>query len=158
MDVTANSTSRSVGTEALDQLETEMSVLARRLEHAARRAGPRRRLDRAGYLLARTLDRHGPTTVNQWAQRLGLDGSTVTRQGAALAERGYVRRSADPSDGRAVVLTLTAAGRREMEAVRQVRLRRLGQTVSDWPVDDVRTLAVLLGRLNQSLVTPDTDR
>ena len=138
--------------DALEHLETEMAVLARRLEHASRRSDTYRRLDRAGYLLARTIDDVGPTTVNHLAALLGLDGSTVTRQVAVLAAGDYVRRAPDPRDRRAVVISLTAAGRREMEAVRRTRLRRLDQSVSDWSSDDVQTLADLIDRLNHSLV------
>jgi DNA-binding MarR family transcriptional regulator len=138
--------------EALELLETEMAVLARRLEHASRKSDTYRRLDRAGYLVARTIDVNGPTSVIQLAQLLGLDGSTVTRQVGALASRHYVERHRDPHDGRAILVSLTEEGRREMEAVRVARMRRLDQSVAEWSPDDVQTLAELLERLNDSLV------
>jgi len=137
---------------ALDHLETEMAVLARRLENASRRSATHRRLDRAGYLLARTIDSNGPTSVNQLAQLLGLDGSTVTRQVTALADRGFVDRRRDPNDGRAIVVSLTGSGRREMKSVRVARMGRLAQSVAEWSPTDVATLADLLERLNDSLV------
>jgi len=148
---TPNRSSESDRSDAIGHLETEMAVLARRLEQAARRSATRFRLDRAGYLLARTIETEGPTSVNRLAQLLGLDGSTVTRQVATLTEKGFVTRRQDPSDGRSIVLTLTATGRREMEALRTARRRRLDETVADWPAEDVQTLATLLERLNTSL-------
>lgn len=140
--------------DALDHLETEMAVLIRRLEHNARRAAAHRELDRSGYLLARTIDASGPISVNQLAQLLGLDGSTVTRQVTPLVERGFVERTSDPTDRRSIVLTLTTDGRRAMEAARRVRVARIDQLVAEWPSDDVATLAVLLERLNGTLSAP----
>jgi DNA-binding MarR family transcriptional regulator len=137
--------------QALDGLEAALAVLARRLEQASRTSELHRRLDRAGYLLARTLDLVGPIGVNELALHLGLDGSTVTRQATALVDRGFVSRRPDPTDGRAVLLSLTAAGRREVERVRAARLARLRETVADWEPVDVSTLATLLDRLNRSL-------
>src|SRR4051812_26042128 len=101
---------------AVAHLEPQLAVLARRLEHTSRRSATFRRLGRAGCLLARTIEAGGPLTVNRLAQTLGLDGSTVTRQVAALADRGFVNRRPDPDDGRAIVVSLSPAGRREMEA------------------------------------------
>lgn len=139
---------------ALDHLETEMAVLIRRLEHNSRRASTEQELDRSGYLLARTIDASGPISVNQLAQLLELDGSTVTRQVTPLVERGFVDRTSDPTDRRAIVLTLTAAGRREMEATRITRVKGLEQIVTEWPSDDVAMLAALLERLNGTLISP----
>jgi len=137
--------------EALDALETQIAVLARRLEHASRRSAPHQPLDRAGYLLARTIDEHGPSSVNRLAQLLGLDGSTVTRQVATLVDGGFVDRAADPRDGRAAVVSLTTTGRRGMEQVRSRRTERIGGSVESWSTGDVATLAELLDRLNRSL-------
>jgi DNA-binding MarR family transcriptional regulator len=142
--------------DALDRLETEMAVLTRRIEHASRRSELYRDLDRAGYLLARTIDDVGPASVNQLAVALGLDGSTVTRQVAALEAKVLVERHADPDDGRVAIIELTGAGRQAMQVVRAARAERLDRAVHDWSADDVGRLAVLLARLNRSLAVTTT--
>lgn len=62
--------------------------------------------------------------VQQGAQRsqtlsaqLRLDKSTTTRVVDALVRKGYVERTPDPDDGRAVSLRVTDAGRRLYEQI-----------------------------------------
>ena len=49
-------------------------------------------------------------TQEEIAEITGLDKATVARTAAALEERGFVHRSADPADRRVNRLCLTAAG------------------------------------------------
>jgi DNA-binding MarR family transcriptional regulator len=51
-------------------------------------------------------------TMNELAQLLGLDKSSVTGLVDRAERRGFVRRAASTSDGRAVLVKLTATGRR----------------------------------------------
>jgi DNA-binding MarR family transcriptional regulator len=132
-------------------LEWELAVLTRRIETAGRRAELHRDLDRAGYVLARTVDALGSPTVGELAERLGLDGSTVTRQLDTLEARGFVEREIDKVDRRARVVRLTAAGRRAVQRSRAARRQRLDGALSDWTIADVQTFSRLLRRFNQSL-------
>jgi DNA-binding MarR family transcriptional regulator len=54
----------------------------------------------------------GPTTLNALAGELYLDKSTASRTVDALEKKGYVVRSADPGDARALKIEITAGGRR----------------------------------------------
>jgi MarR family 2-MHQ and catechol resistance regulon transcriptional repressor len=54
----------------------------------------------------------GPMGLNALAGALALDKSTTSRAVGSLEERGYVKRSHDPADGRAVRIEVTAKGRR----------------------------------------------
>jgi DNA-binding MarR family transcriptional regulator len=137
--------------DPLDLLEWALAVFTRRLEQAARRSELHGELDRAGYLLARTLDDAGPITVNELAEHLGLDGSTVTRQISALERRGFVERAVDPDDRRSRILQLTPRGRRTMRSVRDARRQRIGDAVDGWSADDVATFGRLMDRLNHEL-------
>jgi MarR family transcriptional regulator, 2-MHQ and catechol-resistance regulon repressor len=56
--------------------------------------------------------RRGPCGLNELAAELCLDKSTASRVVAALQRKRYVARAPHPEDGRAVVLTVTPAGRR----------------------------------------------
>jgi DNA-binding MarR family transcriptional regulator len=134
-------------------IETEVAVLMRRGE-ATRRAlpvAPHRALDRAAYLILRHLEVAGPLNVSVLAAALHLDGSTVTRQVAALLRDGLVSRERDPQDRRGAVIAATPTGLSRMSAVRKAREQLYAQMLAGWSEEDRRTLAALLHRLNQSM-------
>src|SRR5258708_3108859 len=118
--------------DSLDVVETEMAVLARGLEGLHRRSELYRDLDRAGYLIARTLERTGPVSINGLASALGLDATTVTRQVATMEDGRLVLRRPDPNDGRVSLIGLSQNGRRTMRAVQVARRERIANLLSDW--------------------------
>jgi DNA-binding MarR family transcriptional regulator len=63
----------------------------------------------------------GPATPGELAEIERVAKPTMTRTVAALVERGLVARAADPGDGRAVILSLTPAGRHTLAATRAKR-------------------------------------
>ena len=63
--------------------------------------------------------RRGPSGLNELAAELYLDKSTASRVVAALERKGYVRRATHPEDGRAIVLTVTTAGRKLHDRIRR---------------------------------------
>jgi DNA-binding MarR family transcriptional regulator len=138
---------------SMGAIETEVAVLMRRGE-ATRRAmpmAPHRALDRASYLILRHLAVAGPQNVSVLAAALHLDGSTVTRQVAALLRDGLVSRERDPQDRRGAVIAATPSGLSRMSAVRKAREQLYAEMLASWSEEDRRTLAGLLHRLNQSM-------
>ncbi|WP_405430380.1 MarR family winged helix-turn-helix transcriptional regulator [Micromonospora sp. NBC_00617] len=140
---------------ALGQIETEVALLMRFGEATRRATGTaeHRVLDRAAYVILRHLDAAGPQNVSALAARLNLDGSTVTRQVSALQRDGLIVRAPDPTDGRGTVISPTPAGLQRMAAVQAARTRLYGDMLADWSTEDRATLATLLGRLNQALIS-----
>lgn len=67
----------------------------------------------------------GPIGQTELARRLGLTKSTVSRLVTMLGERGWVRRMADPNDGRVAHLALTGAGRGIAAQLATARRQRL---------------------------------
>ena len=63
--------------------------------------------------------RRGPSGLNELAAELYLDKSTASRVVATLERKGYVSRVTHPDDGRAIVLSVTAAGRRLHDRIRK---------------------------------------
>lgn len=63
----------------------------------------------------------GPRTPKEIAEIEQVSAPSVTRTVGALVERGLVARSDDPTDGRQVILSLTAEGR---QTIRETRRRR----------------------------------
>ena len=137
--------------DALDLVETEMAVLARALERLNRRSEIYRDLDRASYLIARTLESTGPVSINGLANALGLDATTVTRQVATMQEARLTLRRADPNDRRVSMISLSQHGRRLMRAVQDARKERIAMLLRDWTEDDRRDLGRLLARFNEEL-------
>jgi DNA-binding MarR family transcriptional regulator len=64
---------------------------------------------------------------------------------------GQVRRDADPRDGRATLISATAAGRAKYRSVRRARSQLYERVLADWSPADLRVLATLLRQLNESL-------
>lgn len=58
------------------------------------------------------LVRSGPRTLNELAAALYLDKSTASRVVTTLQRKGYVTRQTHPTDGRAVLVSLTPNGER----------------------------------------------
>ena len=75
----------------------------------------------------------GPQPIGALAERLGVSQQAASKSVADLERRGYVRREADPADGRTRRAALTArgeaaiaAGRRHRAAVEAELAERLG--------------------------------
>ena len=65
-----------------------------------------------------TIERHGPLTPSELAQRERVQRPTVTRVLARLEEAGLVDRAADPQDRRSCLVSVSAEGRQLLETVR----------------------------------------
>ena len=137
--------------DALDVIETEMAVLVRTLERLNRRSDLHRDLDRASYLIARTLETVGPVSINELAATLGLDATTVTRQVATMQAAGLILRRTDPNDARVSLIRLSQPGRRTMRNVRSARKERIATLLGHWTESDRRELGRLLTRFNDEL-------
>jgi DNA-binding MarR family transcriptional regulator len=144
----------------------------RRIEHAilrisrigTGRAAARIRAERSGVHLPRpaismlsALNAAGPLRLTDLAERTDLELALVSREVRGLDAGGYVRRSADPGDGRASIVGLTAKGRRAYETYRQATDEIIAETFSAWSARDLTTLAGLLDRVASDFasVRPD---
>ena len=83
-------------------------ALARRFDDAMRPLG----LTNGQFSLMMSLNRPEPPGMAAVASLLGMDRTTLTAVLKALRRRGLVKVTADPADGRARLMTLTAKGRR----------------------------------------------
>jgi DNA-binding MarR family transcriptional regulator len=133
----------------------------RRIEHAilrvsrigTGRAAARERAQRSGIDLSRpaisvlaALNANPGLRLTELAERTDLEMALVSREVRALDAAGYVRRSADPRDGRASQVGLTAKGRRTYETYRQATDEIIAETFARWSAKDLTTLATLLER------------
>jgi DNA-binding MarR family transcriptional regulator len=134
----------------LDQVEGFIEVLSRYARIRERLAVTRMRtpdgvVETAAYqCLFQLTDR--PARSGELAERLYADPSTISRHVAHLVRLGYVRREADPQDGRATILVATDSGRERVAALRKKRGEELQRLMSDWPDEDIDSLTRLMGR------------
>jgi DNA-binding MarR family transcriptional regulator len=88
-----------------------------------------------------------PMRSGELAEHLLADPSTVSRHIASLVRLGYVRREADPRDGRATILVLTESGRAQVRAVRDHRREVFDEMLGDFSNAEVAELTRLMGRV-----------
>jgi DNA-binding MarR family transcriptional regulator len=101
--------------------------LAVRLRHVIARTARRLRQEAGSGLTPSqsaalaTIDRHGPLTPSELADRERIKRPTATRVIAWLEEAGLVDRTRDPQDGRSSLVALAPAGR---ELLTRLRTRK----------------------------------
>jgi DNA-binding MarR family transcriptional regulator len=97
-----------------------------------------------------TIDVHGPLTPSELAERERVKRPTATRILTNLAGLGLVTRTPDPGDGRASLVTTTAAGRSLLRRLRTRKNAYLVKRLHGLDPDEVETLeraATILERL-----------
>ena len=95
-----------------------------------------------------TIVQHGPLRQQALADRLFLDKSTTSRVVGTLIKKGYVEQTADPVDGRALLLQATRRGKTlcsritgELVDQQEQLLRDLTPDVRAGVIDVIRKLA-----------------
>jgi DNA-binding MarR family transcriptional regulator len=91
-------------------------VIARTARRLRQEAGSELSPSQAAALA--TIDRHGPLTPSELADRERIKRPTATRVIAWMEEAGLVDRTRDPQDGRSSLVTLAPAGRVLLDRVR----------------------------------------
>jgi DNA-binding MarR family transcriptional regulator len=91
--------------------------------------------------------RRGLATLNELAGDLCLDKSTASRVVATLQRKGYVARTVHPRDARAVLLTVTAAGKRLVERIRGDLVEEKKALLAEFPEEVRESAAELIQRL-----------
>ena len=139
-------------TGAIGTIEIELLTLVRHLETLGRRSSLYSEVDRAGYLILRTLEQTGPLPTTVVATTLRLDTSTVTRQATALVAAGFVERLPNPADGRSSRLAITPVGGETMRGVERERQLVLQEMFNDWSDAELLDLGRSLTKLNVALI------
>jgi DNA-binding MarR family transcriptional regulator len=88
------------------------------------------------------LDRGGPAAAADLARQEQI---TPQSMGATLGEleaRGLVNRQRDPDDGRRILLSISATGRRELNRRRNARVEQLAHGLADFTESELAQLAV----------------
>jgi DNA-binding MarR family transcriptional regulator len=104
----------------LQRLATDLDRRAARLTQLLRTVNPSGRSVTA-LLTLRRLDDEGGCRITDLAASEHVAQPTMTVLVRRLEQDGLVERTPDPDDARASQITLTAAGRAELHAVREAR-------------------------------------
>ncbi|GAA4309949.1 MarR family winged helix-turn-helix transcriptional regulator [Streptomyces venetus] len=132
--------------DAVETVQREMTVFARRARAAAGRMHPE--LSLVSYTLLGHLEESGGCRATDLAAHYALDKSTVSRQVASLERTGLIERRPDTADQRVLVLHLTEAGRRILAQVTDRRRAAFEERLADWPAEDLSRFADYLVRYN----------
>lgn len=101
------------------------------------------------------LGRESPLPMAALVRRLGLDKGWISRAVASLVAEGLLERTRDGADARAVIVGLTAAGRRRVRELNRnldrQAARVLGRVAAVERAQVHRALALVRGALRQEL-------
>ena len=68
-------------------------------------------LQPAAYFILANVAEHGPKRASVLVEEFGIDKGAISRQVQQLVDLGFVERTPDPADGRAMMLGVTDEGR-----------------------------------------------
>jgi DNA-binding MarR family transcriptional regulator len=97
------------------------------------------------------LARDAPLGQNDLVARLHLVKSTVSRCVGLLEARGWVERRRDPTDGRAVALWLTDAGRQAAAQLAGARQRKFARVLDHIPPEEREHVLLALTTLVEAM-------
>lgn len=87
-----------------------------------------------------TIERHGPLSPSELAERERIKRPTATRIVAHLESAGLVERVRDPADGRASILSATPKARTLLRRLRARKTAYLARRLDGLDPEDRRTL------------------
>jgi DNA-binding MarR family transcriptional regulator len=138
----------------LDDLQRVEKAIVRIARIGAGREAARNRAERSGVHLSRpainlisALHAAGPMRLSRLSELADLEAPLVSREIARLCDGGYVKRAADPTDGRATIVELSAKGQKAYTAYREATDQIVVEAFAGWKASELRTLADYLERV-----------
>jgi DNA-binding MarR family transcriptional regulator len=149
-------TARAVGADEALNVVIAMHRLMRRL----RRAGHTGAVHPTQLIVLALLMQYGPLRIGELARRVPCSQPTATTAVAGLLAAGFVDRQPDPTDGRAIRVAATDAGRAILQSFAHSEAEVLASLMSAIPEDDARlllTAAPVLSTLADLPAPPSLD-
>jgi DNA-binding MarR family transcriptional regulator len=138
----------------VDQVAGALFVSVGLLRRRLRAAGAPGEMTFSEIAALARLERGGPATSAELARLEQISPQAMGATLAGLEERGLVARSADPADGRRVVMSATDAGLDVVRKRRGVRVDQIAGALAGFTRTELRQLlaaAPLIERLAHSL-------
>ena len=114
-----------------------------------RRLTPRSELSLTAASTLRRLERTGPSRLCELHAPEGVSQPAMTQLITRLEKEGLARRGSDPEDGRAVVVSITDAGREAVARRREGRTRALAALLEQLPGQEHAALVAALPALDR---------
>jgi DNA-binding MarR family transcriptional regulator len=111
-------------------------------------------VDAQTYPVLTTLASVGPVTVARLAEHVGIDRSGTSRYADRLQQAGLIKRTTDPLDRRATLLSLTPKGVRVIGKLNATLTDHLRALTAAWPDGSAGALAEGLELLLDGPATP----
>ena len=100
----------------------------------------------------------GPASVAQVARTMGLTRQSVQRTADLLAADGLVRYTDNPHHRRAKLVTMTSKARQGLDYMQRQRVQRANQIGEQHNLEQMRTVAMVLRQLRESLEQDEQGR
>jgi DNA-binding MarR family transcriptional regulator len=114
-----------------------------------RRLTPREELSLTAASTLRRLERSGPHRLSELYVPEGVSQPAMTQLITRLEREGLAQRAGDPADGRAVVVSITEAGRAAVARRREGRARALANLLARLPEEHHAALVGALPAVEQ---------
>ena len=105
-------------------------------------------LQPAAFHLARWLYAYGPAKPSALAEAVAMDRSSTSNLIGRMKALGLVESTPDPTDRRAVNVSLTTAGVARVVEALDLRGTTFHERTRDWSVDDLRAFTTMLHAFN----------
>lgn len=138
----------------IEEVENEFSTMVYKARIAIRRRAQSIHLELQplGYKVLSVLVRQTAYQQIALAEELEVDKATMSRTIKLLEVQGLVTRTPDPSDGRAMRVSITESARTSFVAAGVGSRTLLRERLATWEPDEIRRFSDLLARLNVSSV------
>jgi len=110
-------------------LAEELRATFRHLKRKLLQHGGRRNFTLSQIAVIHRLEKDGPATVSSLARAEGMRPQSMSAVIAPLQEKGLVAATADPADGRKMLMSLTRACRKSIAEERAARQDWLARTI-----------------------------
>lgn len=127
---------RTAGTTSTDTLAIDLRTAVMRTSRRLRVEATGEVITPGQYTVLAVLNSDGPSTLRALAESEHVQAPSMTRIVNALADQGFVTRSAHPDDGRQVRIDITDAGRDVLMEAREQRTAWLARRVAGLSVED----------------------
>lgn len=147
----ATAAGSDAGDSVEDRVDSALSrvlrALTREKVRQSRTTGIGRGLSATDMWLVAYLNDHDSVRLSDLAAWQAVDKSTITMQVKRLVEAGLVERTPDPTDRRAVRVSLTDHGWEVLRVNREQARHFIAQLLGEWSPEDREHLAYFVNRL-----------
>jgi DNA-binding MarR family transcriptional regulator len=98
-----------------------------------------------------TVSKQGPLRLAELAQLELVSAPSTTRLIAELEAKGFVSRAADPEDGRAILISVTAAGIETVNVARSARAAMIAELLEQLAPEEVAAITAAVPALEKAI-------